>query len=37
MHAADKNKHRTETIFRNLNIATPAAYLVDEKKRFRAV
>jgi hypothetical protein len=37
MHAADKNKHRTETIFRNLNIATPTAYLVDEQKWLRAV
>jgi hypothetical protein len=42
MHAADKNKDRTETIFRNpifrnLGIATPNAYLVDEQKWLRAV
>jgi hypothetical protein len=37
MHAADKNKDRTDTIFRNLSIATPTAYLVDEKKWLRAV
>jgi hypothetical protein len=42
MHAADKDKDRTETIFRNpifrkLGIATPTAYLVDEQKWLRAV
>jgi hypothetical protein len=37
MQAADNSKDKIETIFRNLSIATPTSYLVDERKWLRPV